>query len=585
MLKEGMLYSDEQNAQIVVALLKAHGIRKIIASPGSTNIAFVGSAQADDFFDIYSAVDERHAAYMACGLAAESRDPVVISCTGATASRNYFPALTEAYYRQLPILAITSMQDFHNAGNLNAQWVDRSSHPVDSLKLSVSCPTIRCEADTKRCELDVNKAILELKRHGGGPVHINLETINGGDFNTSALPSVTKIERTYPWSVKWPTLQERAKIVLWISSHVKFSQRLFDAVECFVRSHNAVVLTDHTSSYSGVGAVCVSLLAAQGIRGKAKYFELKPDLIVHIGNVSGDYHTKGMLTRWAPVWRVSADGDVVDSLGSLSDVFEMPEELFFEHYATNRKCTPDYFNLWHASLKAIRAKMPELPFSNLSIAEVLKMKMPENSVLHAAILSSLRSLNFQDDFPVHESMCNVGGFGIDGCVSTLIGASLSSPDRLHFLMTGDMAFFYDLNAIGNRHVGNNVRILLVNNGMAGEMYMPISAGHKLGENAREYVCSDRHFGRKSRKLVKSYAEALGFRYLSAENMAGLKDNIDLFVGWSDSPILLECFTDARDEFEALRAIMSIEEAEPPARRQLRDFVPTGVKKMIKKVIS
>ena len=70
-------YSAEKNVQILIALLKALKIRKVIASPGSTNICFVASVQNDPFFEIYSCVDERSAAYMACGIAAESGEPVV----------------------------------------------------------------------------------------------------------------------------------------------------------------------------------------------------------------------------------------------------------------------------------------------------------------------------------------------------------------------------------------------------------------------------------------------------------------------------------------------------------------------------
>ena len=104
-------YSNERNVQILISLLKQFGIKRVVASPGSTNVTFVGSLQQDPFFEMYSCVDERSAAYMACGLAAETQEPVVLSCTGATASRNYFPALTEAYYRKLQILAVTSTQD------------------------------------------------------------------------------------------------------------------------------------------------------------------------------------------------------------------------------------------------------------------------------------------------------------------------------------------------------------------------------------------------------------------------------------------------------------------------------------------
>ena len=100
-------YSTDKSVQIVLSLLKAHGIKRIIASPGTTNQKLVVSMQSDPFFEIYSSVDERSAAYIACGLAEETGDPVVITCTGATASRNYMSGLTEAFYRILPILAIT----------------------------------------------------------------------------------------------------------------------------------------------------------------------------------------------------------------------------------------------------------------------------------------------------------------------------------------------------------------------------------------------------------------------------------------------------------------------------------------------
>lgn len=106
-------YTNERNVQIVISLLKAHGIHRVIASPGTTNMTFVVSIENDPWFHVWSSVDERSAAYLACGMAAETGEPVVISCTGATASRNYMPGLTEAYYRKLPVLAITSTRGNH----------------------------------------------------------------------------------------------------------------------------------------------------------------------------------------------------------------------------------------------------------------------------------------------------------------------------------------------------------------------------------------------------------------------------------------------------------------------------------------
>lgn len=169
-------YTDERNVQILIALLKKHGIKHIVASPGSTNVTFVGSVQQDSFFEIYSCVDERSAAYMACGLAAEIMQPVVLSCTGATASRNYFPALTEAYYRKLPILAVTSTQEESKIGQLIPQVIDRSIQPADTVKMSVHLQTVKDDDDQWNVMLKANMAILELSHRGYGPVHINLTT-------------------------------------------------------------------------------------------------------------------------------------------------------------------------------------------------------------------------------------------------------------------------------------------------------------------------------------------------------------------------------------------------------------------------
>ena len=120
-------YTAARNTQIVLYLLKAHGIRKVIASPGTQNMSLVLSMQQDPFFEMYSAADERSAAYMACGLSAESGEPVVLSCTGATASRNYVPGLTEAFYRHLPVVAITSTQHITSVGHDIPQVIDRST--------------------------------------------------------------------------------------------------------------------------------------------------------------------------------------------------------------------------------------------------------------------------------------------------------------------------------------------------------------------------------------------------------------------------------------------------------------------------
>ena len=215
-------YTDERNVQILIALLKAHGIKRVIASPGSTNVTFVASIQQDGYFEIYSSVDERSAAYMACGMAAETKEPVVLSCTGATASRNYYPGLTEAYYRKLPILAVTSTQEESKIGQLIPQVIDRRLQPFDVVRCSEHLQTVKDQDDEWNVMLKANRAILELNHHGCGPVHLNLTTRYSSNFKVKELPAVRKITR-YSYNEKLPALPQ-GRIALYIGSHLRWTE-------------------------------------------------------------------------------------------------------------------------------------------------------------------------------------------------------------------------------------------------------------------------------------------------------------------------------------------------------------------------
>ena len=184
--------------------------------------------------------------------------------------------------------------------------------------------------------------------------------------------------------------------------------------------------------------------------------------------------------------------------------------------------------------------------------------IPHDSVMHFGILNSLRAWNF---FLLDDSIdtsCNVGGFGIDGGLSTLLGSSLANKDRLHFGIFGDLAFFYDMNSLGNRHVGNNLRIMLVNNAKGSEFKLYSHPASKLGSEADEYIAAARHYGNKSPQLVKHYSEDLKFQYLSASCKEEFLEVYPKFlVKHSDRPILFEVFTNSEDENKALFSINNI----------------------------
>lgn len=548
-----MHYTDERNVQILVALLKEHGIRKVVVSPGTTNITFVRSLQIDAHFEMYSSVDERSAAYIACGLAAESGEPVVLSCTGATASRNYLPGMTEAFYRKLPILAVTSTQDITRVDHLIAQVIDRSAMPKDVYKISVQLPLVKDNNDWWSCEVKANNAILGLFWNGGGPVHINLTTGYSQIYKAENLPTVRVIKRITAHSKEYPIMPE-CKIAVLIGSHAIMTEEQINALERFCETNNAVVFCDHTSGYKGKYCVVHSLSSSQR---EADFNKLKPDILIHIGEITGDYSADNIVGK--ELWRVNIDGALRDTYRKLKYIFEMPEEVFFKHYTKLDSKGDTYLKAWREHLEHLFKMIPELPFSNLWIAKTLHKLIPEKSTIHFGILNSLRSWNFFDLPETVESNANVGGFGIDGIVSTLIGASLARKDRIYFGVVGDLAFFYDINSLGNRHLGKNLRILLVNNGIGTEFK---NFNHKAAifeKSADDFIAAGGHFGNKSRTIVKNYSENLGFEYLAASNKTEFDHVYQRFLTdqMLDKPLLLEVFTDSVDESKALEIITSI----------------------------
>ena len=561
-------YSNERSVQILISLLKAHNIRKVVASPGTTNLSFVASMMYDSWFEIYSSVDERSAAYMACGLAAESGEPVVLSCTGATASRNYISAMTEAYYRKLPILAVTSTQDAIRVGHLVPQVIDRSVQIADTYLLSEHINISDNEDRAWDANLRINRALLELKHRGGGPVHLNFTTQYSRDYSVKELPRERVIHRvTYFDQIP---IMPSGKVAVFVGAHSSFTSQQEIVIDSFCAANDAVVFCDHTSGYYGKYRVQMALINKQ----YSSYDVSNIDLLIHIGEVSGDYEGLGVKPK--QVWRVSEDGCIRDYWRKLTYVFEMPEDIFFEKYTPQKyEIKDDFLVKCRMIYDNIKIQIPELPFSNTWIAQQTAHRIPSNSIVHLGILNTLRNWNFFKFSSNVKSSCNTGGFGIDGIVSTLIGASLANKDQLHYLVVGDLAFFYDMNVVGNRHVGSNVRILLINNGKGTEFRNYNHPGAAFGEDADAYIAAGGHYGNKSPYLVKHYAEDLGFEYLAASSKEEFLVNLDRFTdsNLTDKPMIFEAFTKHEDESGALKMMSYIDvDAKGMLKRKVGDVV-------------
>lgn len=551
-------YTVEKHTQILIALMKFHGVRKIVASPGTTNICLLGSLQCDPYFEIYSSVDERSAAFIACGLVAESGEPVALSCTGSTASRNYVPGLTEAYYRKLPVLAITATQHPGRVNNGYGQVIDRSNPMKDIVKESILVDCVHTPEDEWACEVAINKALIALKRNGGGPVHINLVTTYNKDFSVKELPKVKGIRFTE--SLKhMPEISRDKKIVIHVGVHRKWSEELAKSVEDFCELYNAVVVSNHASNYKGNYGVNPGIIA-----GMQQYISpnLNADMVINFGSIAR--YSSGVRNASCESWRVCPNGDIWDSERKLTHVFQMDEAEFFQYYVDEAK--KSQMHVEHTFVKAmqkeyedIMQQAPEVPFSNVFVAKNTIGKLPDGSVLHIAGANTARSWNFFQLPKGVECYSNDGTMGIDGQVSALIGESLASPKRLHFGVVGDLTFFYDMNSIGNYHIRNNLRLMVINNGVGAEFKIYSHPAYQWGEDGDKYMAARGHFGNRSSELIKHYAQDLGYEYLSASSKEEFLQSVEHFVTpeLTDKPMIFEVFTDSKDESDAIYAMNHI----------------------------
>ena len=545
-------YTNARNVQIVIALMKAHGVKKVVASPGATDMAIVASLQQDPYFEMYSSIDERSAAYMACGMAAESGEPVAITCTGATSSRNYMPGLTEAYYRQLPILAITCSRSNANIGHYVDQVTDRTQLPSDVVMESVQAQSIHCPEDEWDVMVKVNKAMIGLTRNGGGPTHINLVTASSSNFAVKEIAPVRKIS-LYLKEDNFPEVPQ-GKVGIFVGAHEKWSDELTAAVDNFCEVYNAMVICDPTSNYKGKYRILMPLLCEQA---KEEVGGEQLDLMIQIGFVSS------MLFKKAKVmWRVAKDGVVRDTFRKTNSIFQMSELDFFTKIVEGKDkrentVYPEYKERYESLLHSL----PELPFSNIWVAQQLSGQLPENSVLHLGIRNSLRSWGYFDIPNSVLSYCNTGGFGIDGGISSLIGASMVNRQSLFYGVFGDLLFFYDMNSLGNRDIKPNLRIIVINNGLGQEFKNVSFPGSLLlGEDIDKFTAAKGHFASQSKTLVKDYAENLGFEYLTASNKEEFAKVYKRFITKevTERPMLFEIFTNTKDETEAHHLTTSIE---------------------------
>lgn len=546
-----MMYSSNKSILQLVSLLKAHPVPQVVVSPGSRNAPLIRSLACDPFFTCHTVVDERSAGFYALGLAQYTGGRVAVCCTSGTAVLNYGPAVAEAFYQQIPLVFVTADRPAAWIGQRAGQTLPQAGIFHSLVKKSVHLPQIASAEDEWYCNRLINEALLETTRRGCGPVHINVPLAEPlFNYAERRLPEVRKIRLGQARSGAYGAYGARFRrfrrpvILAGQSADGSLSvslDRLSGAQDC-------VVLAEHLSNLPPCRYVrnfdaLLHVLPEEALPAYA------PDLLITAGGHVVSKRLRQFLLAHPPAehWHVSADGEIADTYQCLTDVVEGEASQFIDCLAeqTQRPAAEEkpFAGRWLAASAAIPE--PEAEFSDLMAAGAFMKALPEGACVHLANSSSVRLAQLFR--PVAESLrifSNRGTSGIDGCLSTAVGMSAVSKSPV-FLLTGDLAFFYDLNALWNRPLSPRLRILLNNNGGGGIFYaLP---GFETS------AIAERHIAVSHTENAEIWAQRHGFAYLPVSGGPELLAQMPVFTaGEGDKPVLMEVFTRKEKNVEILR---------------------------------
>ena len=546
------MYSDKKNILQLVALLKVHGVRKLVLCPGSRNAAIVHTLANIEDFTCYSVTDERSAGFFAIGLSLQGGGPAAVCCTSGSALLNLHPAVAEAYYQQIPLIIISADRPAAWIGQMDGQTLPQPNVFGGLVKLSVNLPEVNTEEDEWHCNRLINEAILETTHHGKGPVHINVpisEPIYR--FTAKELPEVRVISRYQGLNVydrnynalidKLNKANKRMILVGQMNLIYLFEKKFVKPLY-----KNFVWLTEHLGNQTIPGIPIRNFDVAVSAMDEVRQEQMSPDLLITYGGHIVSKQMKKYLRNHPPKehWHIAPDGKIADLFGCLTTVIEMDPFEFLEKIAFLLDGKPtNYPLMWENWCKTIPE--PSLPYSQISVTGELLKALPQPCALHLANSSTVRYAQLFALPPQVEVCCNRGVNGIEGSLSSAIGYAAAST-KLNFVIIGDLSFFYDMNALWMPHVRNNLRILLMNN-EGGEIFHTLPGMDKT-DKSRPFITAEH------RTSAKGWAEERGFQYIKVRDAEEWQDALHVFTSPEEhpQPLLVEVFTDKNMDTKLLR---------------------------------
>lgn len=567
-----MKHSKISLSQTVVQLCKAKEIQHIVISPGSRSAPLTIGFTHDAFFTCYSIVDERSAAFFALGIAQKIQKPVAVVCTSGSALLNYYPAVAEAYFSDLPLVVLSADRPKYLVGIGDGQTINQKDVFKNHILYSTNLKQDISEEEHGNSEVDElpifknieNKLekILGLKQSiqqqneveintalniafvQKGPVHINIpfeeplyDMVDASEVNPENIevevPQIS-LENIEEFAEIW-NRSKRKMVLVGVKQPNSVEQKYLDFL---ANDESVVVFTETTSNLHHKGFL-PSIDKVIAALKDDEFKKLQPDVLLTFGGLIVSKKIKAFLRNYKPQhhWHID-DKKANDTFFCLNQHFKVDVNKFFNQFNNYVQIVKsDYRNYWQQVMQLRREKhedyLKQIPFTDFTVFNEVLKSIPDKTILQVGNSSAIRYTQLFDLNKTLEVFCNRGTSGIDGSTSTAVGFASSTKEQTIFI-TGDLSFFYDSNALWNEYIPSSFRIILINNNGGG--IFRILPGHKNSDNFDEF------FETKHDLTAKQLCEMYQFEYQTASNKEELKTRLSEFYSGSNKPKLLEIFT-------------------------------------------
>lgn len=548
------------SAAITARLIVEHGIRCCVLSPGSRNAPLLLALQQQPGLRLIDVVDERAAAFLALGIARQSRCPVALVCTSGTAVLNYAAAAAEAFYQGIPLILLSADRPMQWIDQDDSQTIRQYEALANVVKGSFDIPDFRNDDDEMiwYASRTVNEALLLCSTRKAGPVHINLQYNAPLTTGTGFKPSAHHVEliegnnELSQATAKKLAERLRDKRVLLIAGYMHPSDKLTRILTHFLTLPNVALLPEilanlHLPPHGGIDKVLTGM-------SDDERHSLLPDVVITLGGA--------LLSRMVKEWLRSAPSSMehwaLDQADNLADCFRhlslkitTDKVQFFSmvgRYLSKMSSTGLYAAQWRTAMakatSSTKSFMLSMPWCDLYVHHYIFKRIPKDWNIFCSNGTAVRYAELFADPTQQQMLCNRGTSGIEGCTATAVGTSLMFSGKT-LLITGDMSLRHDLGGLSLACIPDRFKIIVMRNG-GGDIFRFINATSNVPGREVHFTCADICNG-----SLEPLAKAFGFQYIYANNPQLLKLTLDSLMH-STSKALLEIDTSMADNAAILK---------------------------------